>query len=88
MNPNDAPARGTWFRDALERTLATFVEGFAGTLILGGKLDVSTAEAAALGGLMAALSVVKSVAAAFVGGRSASLDPGLATVEAGDPFAR
>jgi hypothetical protein len=62
-----------WIKDALERLIWTFIQGFAGALILAQTLDLETLEAAALGGLMAALSALKSVAANRLGGETAQM---------------
>lgn len=62
-----------WLKDAAERIVWTFIQGFAGALILAQTLDLETLEAAALGGLMAALSAVKAVAAGRLGGDTAQL---------------
>lgn len=69
-----------WLKDALERVVATFAEAFAGALILGDQLNVSTAKSAGLAGIIAALAVVKSIAAKFVTANpnSASLAPTVA----------
>lgn len=52
-------------RDIVERALWTFVQGFLGAFTI---TDLSTARTAALAGVMALLSLVKSVAASRVGG--------------------
>jgi hypothetical protein len=63
-------------KDAAERVVATFIEAFAGVLILGDQLNLSTAQAAGTAGLIAALTVVKSTAASFIGNKnSASVLP-------------
>jgi len=58
--------------DALERVVATFVEVFAGALIAGPTINIGTVQAAALAGLIAALTVVKTVAASFVGDKDSA----------------
>lgn len=53
--------------DAAERVAFTFLEAFAGAIVLAGALDLSTAKAALIAGVTAAAAVVKSLAAKFVG---------------------
>lgn len=57
-----------WLIDSVERVALTFLEAFAAALLLGGQFDLSTAHAAALGGVGAALAVAKSIIAARFGG--------------------
>ena len=52
-----------FFRDALERVLATYVQAFIGLLITSGVTDVSAVQAAALAAIPAALSALKAVIA-------------------------
>lgn len=52
-------------RDIIERALWTFAQGFLGAFTI---TDLSTARTAALAGVMALLSLVKSIAASRVGG--------------------
>jgi hypothetical protein len=64
--------------DLGERALMTFVEGFLAAYLLGGmsNLEASNMQAAAVGGLAAVLSMVKSVAARKTGSpNSAALLP-------------
>jgi len=66
-----------FLRDAGERVLATFLEAAAGSVILSGALNLDVAKAAGLAGVLAALTVVKSLLARFLGDReSASVLPG------------
>lgn len=53
-----------WLRDTIERTAATFVQAFIAAWLAAGSLDISTAQAAALAGIAAALAVVKAAIAA------------------------
>jgi Putative lactococcus lactis phage r1t holin len=55
------------FLKIAERVIWTFIQGAAGALMLGPAFNISALEAAALGGLMAVLSMVKNVAASHVG---------------------
>lgn len=74
-----------WFHDTAERTLATFLQGFLALVIAAGALDLSVLEAAATGGLMACLAVVKAAVATQVGDPgTASLDATLTTLHAED----
>lgn len=63
--------------DLAERVVATFVEAFAGILLLAGPINafnLSTAHAALAAGGIAVLAVVKGAAASFLtDGKSASL---------------
>ena len=52
-----------FFRDALERVLATYAQVFLGLLITSGVTDVSAVQAAALAAIPAALSALKAVIA-------------------------
>jgi hypothetical protein len=75
--------KATYLRDLAERVASTFVVAFIGTLIAGGWFDIahirdaSALQAAGLAGLAAVLSLVKGVAAKFIGRDSASLAPGV-----------
>lgn len=55
----------------IEKTAATYVQAFASALLLGSVIDISTAQAAALAAIPAALTVVAN---------------GLPTIQAGLPF--
>lgn len=71
-------AKGTFLLDMLERALFTFVEVFLGAWVATGAdwVNLSGAKAAAVAGLAAALSVVKSGLASTVGTRgTASMLP-------------
>lgn len=58
-----------WVRDMVERAASTFLEAFVASVAAGAFVfDVPTAKAAAVAGLAAALSVVKSVLAVRVTG--------------------
>ena len=50
-------------RDLAERVTATFVEGFVGGIVLSTPFDLGMWHAAALGGVAAATSLVKGLAA-------------------------
>jgi hypothetical protein len=52
-----------FFRDALERVLATYAQVFLGLLITSGVTDLSAVQAAALAAIPAALSALKAVIA-------------------------
>jgi hypothetical protein len=56
-----------FLRDAAERVGATFVEAAAGAVILAGTLNLDVAKAAGLTGTMAALTLVKTLLAQYVG---------------------
>ena len=58
-----------WFRDALERLVWTFIQGALSALSVEAVVtgDVSALIPAAVGGLSAALSFIKSLAAKHVG---------------------
>lgn len=65
-----------FLRDAAERIGATFLEATAGSIILAGTLNLDVAKAAGLAGTMAALTLVKTLLAQYVGdSRSASALP-------------
>lgn len=76
--PAPDPTR-TFLTDAAERIAATFVETFAaveGSDVVAHGLTISGTRAAAIAGLAAALAVLKTVAARFVGQKdSAALLP-------------
>jgi hypothetical protein len=58
-----------WWIDALVRVARSFVQGFLGALLAGQfVLDVSTLQAAAMAGLLAAAAVVKTLLARRVDG--------------------
>lgn len=57
----------SWGKDAAERVIVTFVEAFAGALVLTNVLDLSMWQNASVAGAAAVLSLVKSVAARFTG---------------------
>lgn len=57
----------TFLLDAGERVVATFVEAAVGSVILAGALNLDVAKAAGLAGTLAALTVIKSLAAKFLG---------------------
>lgn len=56
-----------FYRDAIERIVWTFIEGFTATVLVAGALDLSVIQAAALAGLMAVLALVKTIAAGQLG---------------------
>lgn len=61
-------------KDLAERVVATFLQAFVGALVLTTPFDVSMWQAAAMGGVAAALSLVKGIAARVFGDpNSASL---------------
>jgi hypothetical protein len=62
----------TWLKDTVERTVFTYGEALCGLLLVGPAINVSTAEAAAVAALPAALTVLKS---AFAAARSGTLSP-------------
>lgn len=65
-------------RDLLERVAATFLQGFAGGLVLTEMADQEMWKAAVAAGVAAALSLVKGIVAKKVGNAdSASLDGGV-----------
>lgn len=71
--------------DAAERVAATFVEAFAGAVVLAAALDLSMLESAALAGTIAAAATVKAAAASFLGSRdSAAALPATVDPSAGD----
>lgn len=53
----------TYARDLLERVLTTFLEAFLAGIVVTQPLDVSMWRAAAVGGLAAAASLLKGMAA-------------------------
>jgi len=55
------------YADILERAATTFLQAFAGVLIIGG--EEGTADKAAIAGVAALLSLVKSVIATKVGNK-------------------
>jgi len=59
-----------FIKDMLERAIWTFIEGFAGVLVTSSVLDVTVIEAAALAGIMAVVSLVKSIAVSKVGAQT------------------
>lgn len=54
---------GTYARDLAERVLATFLQAFVGGLVLTQPLDLGMWQAAAVGGVAAAASLVKGLVA-------------------------
>jgi hypothetical protein len=56
-----------FFLDLAERTAATYVEAFAGLLVVSGVTDFSDLKAAAIAAVPAGLAVIKAVLAGFVG---------------------
>lgn len=56
-----------FFLDLAERTAATYVEAFAGLLMVSGVTHLSDLRSAAVAAVPAGLAVVKSVLASFVG---------------------
>ena len=58
-------------KDTLERAVWTFIQGFAGVLVLSGTINVSVLQAAGIAGLMALFSFIKSLAAAKIGAPTA-----------------
>ncbi|MGA4941787.1 hypothetical protein [Streptomyces cinereoruber] len=53
----------TYARDLLERVLSTFLQGFIGGIVITQPLDASMWYAAAVGGVGAALSLLKGLVA-------------------------
>lgn len=76
-----ARTAGTYVRDLAERVLATFVVGAGAVAVLAGPADMFRAsfwESVAAGGVAAAGSLLKGLAArAFGDKNSASTDPGV-----------
>lgn len=66
-------ATKAWLKDAGERVIWTFLQGFAAALVLAEGLNIDTLQAAALAGMMAAMSAVKSIAANRTSGETAQL---------------
>ena len=56
-----------WAKDCAERALATYVQAALGLIIASPGLNIDTVEACLVAAIPAALSVVKSALAAFVG---------------------
>lgn len=56
-----------WAKDMAERAVATYVQAALGLLIASPGLDIGKVEACLVAAIPAALSVVKSMIAAFVG---------------------
>ncbi|MFG2670860.1 holin [Streptomyces sp. NPDC048445] len=54
---------GTYARDLAERVVSTFLQAFVGGLVLTQPFDVSMWQAAAVGGVAAAVSLVKGLVA-------------------------
>ena len=66
----------SFLRDACERVIATYIQAFLGLLLAGWStsVDISTVQAAAVAAIPAALAVVMTMVARFVGDpESASL---------------
>ncbi|MEU5036543.1 hypothetical protein AB0G48_20690 [Streptomyces rubiginosohelvolus] len=53
----------TYARDLAERVAATFLQAFVGGLVLTSPFDISMWQAAAVGGVGAALALVKGIVA-------------------------
>ncbi|MFJ3663168.1 holin [Streptomyces sp. NPDC090119] len=53
----------TYARDLAERVVATFLQAFVGALILTSPFDLGMWQAAAMGGVAAALSLIKGMLA-------------------------
>lgn len=53
----------TYARDLAERVVATFLQAFVGGLVLTSPFDISMWQAAAVGGVGAALALVKGIVA-------------------------
>jgi len=78
-------AAGRYARDLAERVIWTFLQSFAGALVTGGVLDgvsgvadITGWQAAGLAGVAAVISLIKGLAAKFVGrADSASTAPGV-----------
>lgn len=68
--------------DAAERVALTFLESFVGALLVATQVDLSTAKAAAIAGLGAALALAKTIIAGKVGGTVSPAS--LAKVPTGD----
>lgn len=68
-----SPATRAWIKDAAERVAWTAVQGFASALLLSDALNLDALQAALLGATMAVLALVKSTAAAQLGGDTAQL---------------
>jgi hypothetical protein len=65
-----------WAKDMAERALSTYIQAALGLLIASPGLDIGKVEACLVAAIPAALSVVKSMVAAFVGDKgTASLVP-------------
>ncbi|MFE3202269.1 hypothetical protein [Embleya sp. NPDC059237] len=73
---------GRYLAGLAERTAASFIEAFASAWIVAGAYDLTTAETAALAGLMAALTVLRAALTTFLDHRTA--DP---TVRTGFAYA-
>jgi hypothetical protein len=54
---------GTYARDLAERIVTTFLQAFVGGLVLTAPFDLHMWQAAAMGGVAAALSLVKGLVA-------------------------
>lgn len=51
------------YADILERVISTFAQGFLASLTLSSPLDIHTWQAASIGGLSAAYSLIRGIAA-------------------------
>lgn len=60
-------SRLTWWRDAAERVTMTFVQGAVSAVALHRLTDLSMWQGAAMAGVTAALSMVKTVVARHTG---------------------
>ncbi len=61
------------WRDILERGAWTFAQAFAAAFLASGRFDLDTAQAAALAGAAAVLSLVKGFVASRIGQPTAAL---------------
>lgn len=79
LNPSGlARTAGTYARDLAERVTTTFLQAFAGGVVITQPLNVSMWHAAAAGGVGAALALLKGLVARAVGDpNSASATPGV-----------
>ncbi|OPC84253.1 hypothetical protein B4N89_27955 [Embleya scabrispora] len=68
---------GKYLATLAERTAASFVEAFASAWMVADAYNLSTAETAALAGVMAALTVLRAALTSFLGHRAA--DPTIRT---------
>lgn len=67
-----------YFRDLAERVASTFLQGFAGAVVITELNDLEMYKAAAVAGIAAVVSLAKGLVAKKVGNNdSASLDGGV-----------